>query len=214
MKKILLLAFILSVVFTAANAQTLNCSNICVQNIDNLNLTNNTLDVTIFNGDTNQINYPIVIVTNTLGDTVANINSYFYMFAQLDSTTITHTIPTTLTTLSTSFTGTVYISDPIWGLTCSFSYPMSCTAGIQESFAQNSITLFPNPATEQVNISLSTQNYTGSTISIIDISGKTVKKVSAQLPMTTISTNDLSKGIYLVKVQTSGAVFTTKLLIQ
>lgn len=214
MKKIFYLITLSLLFHFGSSAQTLNCGNICVLSINNLDTTANTLDVTIFNGDTNQVNYPIVVVTDAMGDTVANINSQFYFFAQLDSTTVTHTIPTDLNSLSSSFTGTIYLTDPIWSLTCSFAFPMSCSTGINETTKDNSISIYPNPAENEFNISISGNNNKTSVISIIDITGKTIKEISTQQAITTISRDNMDAGVYFILVRTEKGTLTNKLILK
>lgn len=210
---IFLLAFSLLIHF-GSSAQTLNCGNICILSINNLDTTANTLDVTIFNGDTNQVNYPIVIVTDAMGDTVANINSQFYFFAQLDSTTVTHTIPTDLNSLSSSFTGTVYLTDPIWNLTCSFAFPMSCSTGIHETVQEPGISIYPNPAEETFTVNIPGNNNKNALISIVDITGKTMEQITTQQTITTLSRGNMDGGVYFLIVRTEKGAFTNKLILK
>ena len=132
MKKITLL-FALFILFLNTNkAQTINCPAFCVLNITIDTVGSNTLNVTIYNGDTMNVNYPTVVVTNSVGDTVGNIDTAFFFFAQLAGDTIVHNIPTSLDSLNSGFTGIVYLRDGIYLSTCAFNYPMNCTVGIKE----------------------------------------------------------------------------------
>jgi len=212
MKKILLLLLVISI---HSYAQTLNCGAICIQSIENLDTTNHTLDVVVFNGDTNQVNYPSVVVTNNLGDTVANINSLFFFFAQLSNTTVTHTIPTTLTTLPSSFTGTVYFTDNGWNITCSYAYPMICGSGINELQTNiNPILIYPNPAKDYASISIPENEWNSASISVIDYTGKTVHCTKAQSGSILLNLENMSKGIYLVITETAKGRYTNKLVVQ
>jgi len=214
MKKKLLL-FVISIISIHSFSQTLNCNVICIQSIQNLDTVNHTLDVVIFNGDTNHVNYPSVVVTNSLGDTVANINNLFFFFAHMDSTTVTHTIPTTLTSLPSGFTGTVYFTDNGWNITCSYAYPMVCTSGINEIQATtNPVLIYPNPATDYVNISIPENEWNNATVSIIDFTGKTVQSIKANSGNVLINRETISTGIYLVVTETSKGRYVNKLIIQ
>ena len=107
-----------------SQAQVFSCSSLCIQSIS-IDTANNELDVTVINAGTEQVNYPVIVVVDTAGDTIANINADFYLFAQLGNDTVTHDLPTTLDSLPSNFTGTVYVTDAIYDTTCSYSYPMN-----------------------------------------------------------------------------------------
>ena len=167
MKKITLLFALSFLIISSSRAQTITCSNFCVLSITIDTVGVNTLKVTVFNGDTLNINYPVVVVTNAAGDTVGNKDTAFFFFAQLAGDTVIHSIPTTLDSLGTAFTGTVYYRDGISHSTCSFAYPMNCTVGIKEVVAENnSLTTYPNPASNNVIVNLSNLNNQKVTINI------------------------------------------------
>ncbi len=213
MKKIVL--FLFAITSSIAFSQTINCIDFCVLSINNIDTVANTLDVTIYNGDTNQVNYPTVVVTDAMGDTVANINNQFYYFAQMDSTTLVHTIPTTLNTIPTGFTGTVYLTDRIWDITCSFAYPMTCTVGIAEQeIATNNVTLFPNPSSDNFNIVIVNNEWNNATISILDYTGKLIEEIKPQSSITTIYRGNMSSGFYFVVTKTPKTSYTNKLIIK
>jgi hypothetical protein len=206
---------VFGIIFSNSFSQTLNCSAICIQSIQNLDTVNHTVDVIVFNGDTNFVNYPSVVVTNSLGDTVANINNLFFFFGQMDSSTVTHTIPTTLTSLSTSFTGTVYFTDNGWNITCSYTYPMICTSGINElQMVSNPVLIYPNPTTENINISIPENEWNGATISIVDFTGKTVQFIKANSGNILFNRENMSDGIYLVITETPKGRYVNKLILK
>ena len=76
------------------------------------------------------------------------------------------------------------------------------TTGIMEQNLQPSITLFPNPANEYVQLTI--ENYSsGSVYSIMDITGKLVQTGELKNNHTKISTLNLEKGIYLFQVKSN-----------
>ena len=216
MKKFILPLFILAFfISNTITSQTLNCNYFCVLSINNLDTTANTLDVTILNNDTNQVNYPTVVVTDAMGDTVANINNQFYYFAQMDSSTLVHTIPTTLNSIPSGFTGTVYITDRIWDLTCSFAFPMTCSTGINETqLATNTISVFPNPSSDIINIGFSNKEWETATISVMDYTGKKVNVFKPQSSLFTFNKGDLSAGMYFIITETAKGRHINKLMIK
>ena len=220
MKKLLLLFIaITSFTFTSKSQCSMNCSDFCVLGIDNVDTTNNTLDVTIYSSDSACfVNYPVVIVTNSIGDTIANISSLFYFFGHLPGDTITHTIPTTVDSISSGFTGTVYYDDPTDSIAaCSFSYPTACTVGINEHHTNPiSFVVYPNPATTSVNINLNLNEIKNNTanITIYDVTGKTVKTVSTTERTLSIDRGDLRSGVYFIKVMIGDRELSKKIVLE
>lgn len=215
MKKLLLLSIaILSFTFTS-KAQLMTCTDFCVLNINNVDTINNTLDVTIYNGDSVFVNYPIVVVTNSIGDTIANINNLFYFFGHMPGDTLVHTIPTTADSIPAGFTGTVYYDDPMDSLApCAYSFPMTCTVGINEIASNVSFNIYPNPASTIINLDLSELNNTGTTVKMYDVTGKIVKTISTNEKTLTIDRADLRSGIYFVQVMVADKVLTKKIVLE
>ena len=93
--------------------------------------------------------------------------------------------------------------------------PNMCAPLQNESFSlATTISISPNPASEQVNLvfSIALQN---PSISIVDVTGKTVltQNHSAILNNTSINIAGLSKGLYLVVVKSEGVVSVEKLVV-
>lgn len=216
MKKNLLLSIAIIALTFTSKAQNITCGSFCILNIDNVDTTgSNTLDVTIYNGDSVFINYPIVVVTNSLGDTIANIDNLFYFFGQLPGDTVAHTIPTSLDSLATGFTGTVYLDDPTDSLApCAFSYPMSCSVGINELASNVSFNVYPNPATTIINLDLSELNNATTAIKLYDVTGKTVKAITTTEKTLSIDRGDLRNGIYFVQIIVDDKVLTKKIVLE
>jgi hypothetical protein len=212
MKKFILLAIVLFSI-NSAKSQTMNCGNFCVLNIS-IDTVNNELDVTIYNGDTNHVNYPIVVVTNAAGDTVGNINNSFFLFAQLAGDTVVHQIPTTLDSLAAGFTGTVYLTDPMDSTTCMFSYPMSCTVGVNEIAAFHEVSVYPNPASDQITIDLHKIQSQNASIRIFDTRGALQKSYYTSESQLLINRDGLGSGMYFVVIIAGNERFTNKLIIK
>ena len=75
----------------------------------------------------------------------------------------------------------------------------------------NAIRIYPNPATDVLNITR-TQLTNTDTLRIFDLTGKLVKSQSIQELTTTMPIGDLTAGIYLLQLETSGV--TQKLIIK
>ncbi|MGI6319455.1 MAG: T9SS type A sorting domain-containing protein [Bacteroidales bacterium] len=83
--------------------------------------------------------------------------------------------------------------------------------GIEEA-DNSSISVYPNPAESVVNVKLNS-NETAK-ISIINIVGQTVQTVSTNMTQNTFDVSNLDAGIYLVRVEQSGIVYTKKVVVK
>ena len=210
MKK--LLVVLLTVLSSATFAQSINCGSFCVLSINNLDTIANTVDVTIWNGDTNSVNYPTITVVDGLGDTVANKTNYFYLFLHTAGDTLTQTIPSDWDSIPAGFTGTVYLRDQIWDTACAFAYPMPCTVGINEYASSNALMLYPNPADELFHLGI--KGMKGSQISLYNMTGQIVRSINAEDDEITIPREDLSAGIYFIEAKVRGKRLTQKVVLR
>jgi hypothetical protein len=83
------------------------------------------------------------------------------------------------------------VTSPIW-------YKMNGTIGVKEFSSGQSFALFPNPASSEINVS--TGLNTNYTVEILDISGRKVYSGAFSQPDVRITTNDLAKGFYTVRI--------------
>jgi hypothetical protein len=78
----------------------------------------------------------------------------------------------------------------------------------------NSTVVYPNPAKDQVNISLYADQDVEALITISDITGRQIisemRNLNAGVNITSFQTADLSAGIYMVNVMVNGKQQTTK----
>ncbi len=215
MKKIILLIVLLSASVLMSRAQVTNCNSFCILTIA-VDSVNHQMHLTIFNGNdtTTQVNYPIIQVTNTLGDTVANIDGLAYYFEQFGGDTITHIIPTTLTSLPIGFTCTVYITDGSTDSTCTISYPTPCTVGIKELFVTNDLHIYPNPATNEIYVDLGKSTNQLALINLYDTEGRLIKRYTTASNQLIINREGLINGIYFVTIDVNNKRLTSKLVIQ
>ena len=78
----------------------IDCSKLSVTDIV-INNTNLTIDISIYNGDTNNINYPYIgLVVDNNGDTIQNGSINFFLHAALDTQTYSYSLADTVSAAS------------------------------------------------------------------------------------------------------------------
>ncbi len=87
------------------------------------------------------------------------------------------------------------------------NFNFNTTASINELVSENSIKIFPNPATDMVNVSFDLVKSTNVSVQIVDLVGRVIKTISDQnmnagTQNVSVSTANLAPGIYNVKIQT------------
>ena len=79
----------------------------------------------------------------------------------------------------------------------------------QQVFFKHSISIYPNPSSDYVNIEIKNQSI--AKVSIFDMSGKLVLEKN-NISNTQISVGNLNKGVYIIKIETSKGLFQEKLI--
>jgi hypothetical protein len=87
--------------------------------------------------------------------------------------------------------------------------PVASSNELDNTFGFN---VYPNPASDLINISISESK--NASISIIDVTGKVVKVSSINGLTTSINTSELSGGVYYVKMTDGTSVYTKKVVIK
>lgn len=98
----------------------------------------------------------------------------------------------------------------------SFDLDPFATTGMENADFDNSITVFPNPASDEVRVTISTSHLNKAIIRLIDINGKVVK--AAHLPTSDLfeirwNVSDLVKGIYLIQVMDDRRILNKKIVV-
>ena len=82
--------------------------------------------------------------------------------------------------------------------------------GIEDNSTANNISIFPNPANEQLFIELT--DYKNTIAEIFNIQGQLLQSIPLKSDKTTIQINELISGLYLVKVKSSEGMIVKKLV--
>ncbi|MHB8260756.1 MAG: T9SS type A sorting domain-containing protein [Bacteroidia bacterium] len=88
----------------------------------------------------------------------------------------------------------------------------SCNAGIAKYTTNNTISIYPNPAKEMLNVELGIINE-NTTLQITDMLGNTVKQFSIHNSPFQISVADLSEGVYTLQISTSSNLQINKKVV-
>ena len=97
----------------------------------------------------------------------------------------------------------------IWG-TC--DEPAAPSAIHRQSSDFSDFGLFPNPCGNVVTIALNAIHQ-NTTIEILDISGKKIRDIETSVKNVSVDVSDLTKGLYLVKVNTGISTYVKKLVV-
>lgn len=95
----------------------------------------------------------------------------------------------------------------------------STTVGIETPIANNSVSVYPNPAENQFNINMELAENSNVSYSIINNIGQTVLSadlgnLSAGNKIQKINISELAQGIYMVQVNVNGTITTKKLTVK
>lgn len=87
--------------------------------------------------------------------------------------------------------------------------------GIEENVSTSTFQIYPNPATNHINITLNDNELINGTIEIINVFGQVVYKENTHFSngTTSISIENYSKGLYFVKISDRSNVKTSKFII-
>lgn len=215
MRLLILMLLLSTLAFTGKSvAQQLNCQLFCVTDIRMSPGLPGSLDITIWNGDTNGVNYPIVQLIDNNGDTVANDSGDFFFFVHISGVFLTHQLQTSLTSVPPGFTGTVLIRDPLHSVSCLLPFPCA-TVNLNE-IDDAEISVFPNPSSEQIFVSFSeVTSTTDLQFDLLDMQGKKQKiEAIASNGFYEISVGHLNAGLYILRIDRGGEILHSKVLIQ
>jgi len=95
-----------------------------------------------------------------------------------------------------------------------FTQSVSTCTGIDEAINYNLLSIYPNPASDFMTISLVAESSDATTIYVINALGETVLTEQATSSNTTLITSNLTSGIYFIKVESKNASAIKKFIKQ
>ncbi len=213
MKKLLLALLILCSAKSFAQPVA-NCSMMCVLDIQ-IDTANNVMEVTLFNGDTNGINYPTIqVIDNFNGDTVGNPQGLFYFFWQGQGIML-HEIPTSLDSIPVGFMATVLVTDQVWDTTCYFQYPMSCPMGVNDNITDESISIYPNPSSGIVSLNFHSEKNGIIQVEMINALGEILTlNATANSGIVELDLSNLASGVYVARVVDGDKIYSQRIILE
>ncbi|WP_353084547.1 PQQ-dependent sugar dehydrogenase [Flavobacterium sp.] len=114
-------------------------------------------------------------------------------------------------TFGEDFAGELYVA----GISSGIIFKIQDASSATSDFEKNEFSLFPNPAKNSISIKLSNDNL-ATKITIFDLTGKLILSQKLENnPENTISISSITKGIYMVSVETeNGISYSKKLIIE
>jgi hypothetical protein len=179
---------------------------ICVDTVYYDTITPGYINIAVYNGNINHMNYPSVQMISPVGDTISNLGNVVNFFAHMGNGIQTYTDSIIIQGI-TDFSGySFYMSDGFG--TTSALIPWCTTTGINEMNDQK-IILYPNPATDHLFFAGETDGKYS--IIIIDLAGKIHADLNVQsLDKVDIAT--LPAGLYFVKLSGKGSIRVFKFI--
>jgi hypothetical protein len=89
-------------------------------------------------------------------------------------------------------------------------YTVDQLAAINDKLPSNSASIYPNPATNEVTVSVDNKYHVQS-IQMMDITGREVKNITAN-NVVNVNISDLQSGYYILNIQTTEGVISSKLI--
>ena len=84
----------------------------------------------------------------------------------------------------------------------------------REALSETAVSIFPNPATNQVQLDLEHTSLLGGTLWLTDLQGRTLLTQPIDRRQLRLDTHDLLPGIYLLRLESQQAWYSQKLMIQ
>ena len=167
------------------------------------------INVRIFNGDVNQINYPSVQIVSPANDTIGNPSNQVTFFAQLGNTYQTYTDTITQPGITDFSPYTFLISEGFADTTVVITW---CgPVGISD-LNESQVLVFPNPTAGELNIQItSTQEFQ---FTLYNSLGEKIIEKTFSGKSNTFNLSAYSNGIYFYKIISEKNIIKTGKVIK
>ena len=92
-----------------------------------------------------------------------------------------------------------------------FQTALSLSNSNFDSNNRKTFTLYPNPVSDQLQILFPT-NFTSATLTLFNVIGQNISTNEISIKNRIVSTNDISSGVYIYKIESNGQIQTGKLI--
>jgi hypothetical protein len=169
----------------------------------------NIINVTVFNGNFNGINYPVVQIVSPAGDTISNPNGLLSFFVHMGNIYLTYTDSITDSTITNFSNYTFLITDGILDTTVEITWCGTTGTGELE---QAEIKIFPNPVSDNLFIGFDKTGANRS-MEVYNLTGACVKKVALdQSAVVSVDISGFSPGLYFIRIFDSKKVLKGKFI--
>ena len=143
----------------------------------------------------------------TIANMPNNVDSWYWNFG--DGDTLSVVTSPTHEYLSNGVFEACLVAENVCGKDSSCAtFTIVAVVGVEENNISNNISIYPNPAQNQLTIKA--ENLKIEQIVILDVTGKEVRNITQNL--TEIDISDLQKGIYFVKIYTDKGVGNQRII--
>ena len=193
-----LLTGVLACTSFITKAQQVNYQLVCVDSVWYDTTNPILINVRLFNGDVNHLNYPSVQIIGQANDTISNPNNFVNYFAHLGGAYQTYTDTITVFGIP-DFSNFTFLLNELFGDTSGI-ISFCGTVGINE-LNQNKMMVYPNPAKDKLNIATGNPG-ANLTIEIYDVYGiKVMEDLFQTGLLLTLDVADLKSGLYTVMIR-------------
>jgi hypothetical protein len=199
--------------------------------------TTNTFEVTDSCGNTSNCSFDVIVADNedpvvacstdqTVDPGVGNLYTVPDYFATGDASA-TDNCTDPLTLLSQDPAPGTLLSDGIYTVTmtaedaygntgdCDFELTVDTILGVSENELANAISLYPNPATNEVNIAINGETIGSLKIVVVNSLGQILQSTERNtLSTITLDVSSYATGLYFININADGAKLIKKLLIK
>ncbi|NEN24632.1 T9SS type A sorting domain-containing protein, partial [Cryomorpha ignava] len=91
--------------------------------------------------------------------------------------------------------------------------PASIIIGLEDISNNTSVSVWPNPVVDQLNVSFKDGNFAGATLRIFDVAGRLIKSVNVSSSIVNVQTAPFQAGHYIMRIDTPQGGFYHKFVV-
>ncbi len=185
--------------FESPFSSLIDYSLICVDSVWYDIANPNFINVSVFNGNNTHLNYPSVQIISPTGDTIGNHDNLVNFFAHLGNQYQTYTDTITVLGIADFSNYTFLISEGFGTTTAEIDF---CSTTRIQAFINPAISIYPNPASETIQISGMKLNEDYH-FEIFDVNGRLILKRNLSGP-SSVNVDGMADGLYFARIIYSG----------